>query len=125
MTDKEYVCEHWKIVEESIYDPHEGYTIPQTRIDFGSHHYTERKANSAWSAAAEFTRERLEQIRQVEREIEVLEPFAEGRMPNKLEQLPPWANPVLHLELLRRGFAIRRILAREQATLAELRKGMR
>jgi hypothetical protein len=66
-------------------------------------------AEQAWSAAAVFTRERLEQIRQVEEEIE-------------------WLNSnecAIHTQLRRKEKLRLRILAREQAALTELKKGMR
>jgi hypothetical protein len=56
-----------------------------------------------WSAAAEFTRARLEQIRQVEEEIEWLDDCAE------FDKNATWV----------------RIEAREQAALTELKKGLK
>ena len=118
--DEEFVRSVWKTVTESEYDPHEGYTIPQTRVDFGHHHYTEIKAADAWSAAAEFTRERLEQIRKVEEEIAYLTPQRDSmRKRNSCEAIeaqPAWFQAWDILD---------RILAREQAALAELKRGMK
>ncbi len=58
----------------------------------------------AWLAAAAFTEDRLEQIRQVEEEIDFL---FEGAIPHRNADIRS------------------RILAREQAALADLKRGMR
>jgi len=64
----------------------------------------------AWSAAAAFTRQRLEEIRQVEEEIENIRSSSEGLQENG--------------EYYRMR-VFDRILAREQAALAELKRGMK
>jgi hypothetical protein len=60
----------------------------------------------AWKGAAEFTREREEQIRQVEEEVRLLNLIWPTYYPSDSETM-------------------KRILEREQATLAELKKGWR
>ena len=64
-----------------------------------------------WATAAEFTRQRLEEIRQVEEEIGILSRV--GAIGNTNGQLQDCAR------------AIARILAREQEHLASLRRGMK
>ena len=80
----------------------------------------------SWAAAAEFTRNRLEEIRQVEREIEELLTFS-GSGGDWCEwgiEGPYVADK--EVASLIRGYTTRcRILAREQAALAELKRGMR
>jgi len=61
-----------------------------------------------WAAAAEFTSQRLEEIRRVDEEIECLKMWRSMVEPKDI----PWK-------------AADRILAREQAALAELKRGLR
>ena len=75
----------------------------------------------AWQAARAFTEAREEEIRQVEQEIAILnlefwEMHGEIRLATMVEQYTP-----LVRELCRWA----RILAREQAALAELKRGMK
>ena len=87
----------------------------------------------AWSEAAEFTRQRLEEIRQVEEEIGFLESLAPdltaetfGRANLWVDSdgdeafAPSWVKDCA-VDQCRRN----RILAREQAALSELKKGMK
>jgi hypothetical protein len=64
----------------------------------------------SWTAAAEFTRQRLEEIRQVEEEIAILN---EGLSVITLPQDEKYAMPLT------------RIVAREQELLATLKRGLR
>lgn len=63
-----------------------------------------------------------EKIRQVEEEIAALQPFADGRTAEALQQMPAWANDTVPA-LLAQGIALCRILAREQEVLADLKRG--
>jgi hypothetical protein len=105
-SDEEFVRRHW--------------TKIRTERDFGFHIWfadpegdpylfveEQRDAQKQWAAAAEFTRTRLEQIRQIEEEI---------RWMTGIE----WAGQVGY-----NAPTVARILAREQEALAELQKGMR
>lgn len=67
-----------------------------------------------WSAAAAFTRERLEEIRQLEREIEVVE--------GARDVCGMWKGTTAYV---RQHCTWSRILSRLQSALAELKKGMR
>ena len=110
--DEQFVREKWEEVREQVQAcVHEapvnqhGFVFVRCGEDeemIGSGTYRER-----WAAAAEFTRNRLEQIRQVEEEIE------EIRGPLCRDQA--CVRCVIHT----------RILAREQAALADLRRGMK
>jgi hypothetical protein len=108
--NEKYVRENWQNVKESEYDPHEGYTIPQTRVDFGSHHYTEIKTSDAWKLAAEFTRERREQIRQVEEEIRLLQSMVILLSTERGDETAP---------------VYKRTIARLGVALAELKRGLK
>jgi hypothetical protein len=104
MTDEQFVREQWESVNWGasnlsrtqygviVYDDKDG-------IAFASKTQAE-----AWSAAAAFTRERLEQIRQVEEEIETLQSL---QVP--LHKIAP---------LLRCG-------NRAEKALADLKRGMK
>lgn len=98
MTDEEFVRQHWFLVLD------DGYSVEVVNgIKFAGN-------RNRWSAAAEFTRNRREQIRQVEREIEAVRAAQEYWIRYTDDpKICLWS----------------RILAREQAALAELRRGMR
>jgi hypothetical protein len=72
-------------------------------------------AEQAWSAAAEFTRERLEQIRQVEEEVSVI----------THEYKKATVCGVFMGAATGKALIWQRVLAREHAALTELKKGMR
>jgi hypothetical protein len=71
--------------------------------------------DKAWSAAAEFTRERLEQIRQVEEEISVI----------THEYKKATVCGVSMGAATGKVLIWQRVLAREHAALADLRRGMK
>ena len=79
----------------------------------------------AWAAAAEFTEQRLGEIREVEEEIAALLPFAAGRTEEALTLMPVWAKKATIPALLSEGKAILRTIARLRRALAELNKWMR
>ena len=92
--DKEFVLAHWgEGLDEDYTDDHQFFFIADSGVNFDS-----------WSSAAEFTRARLEEIRQVEEEIAL----ASGT-----------------LEAPENGVIAKRTLARLQAALAELKRGMK
>lgn len=62
----------WKQFKESVYDPHEGYSIPQHKIDIGIKTFIEIKRSDALQAALDFTRERKQEIAEIEEEIELM-----------------------------------------------------
>ena len=111
MTEEEYVRSKWDILETTSY-----WTIMGQA-------YTGRKTDAeAWSAAAEFTRQREEEIRQVEAQYVLL----------GADQLDTWSNAMsydnwdperswwFHLWVQR---AL--VMARLEAALAELKRGMK
>jgi hypothetical protein len=130
MTAEQFVREHWEQVTYSdtavgvLAGPH--YVIiggyPNGPQKFAAYRHTPEEA---WSAAAEFTRERLEQIRQVEQEVGKVD-YEQNEAFMLIRDVPPKS---VHLEMIvmwvRSLCATSRILAREQAALAELKKGMR
>ena len=94
-SDEEFVRGVWKPVYR--YQSLSGVSM----IQFGSH------SLQTWEEAAAYTRERLEQIRQVEEEVELIE--------GGLKEILPTST----LD------ALERILVREQAALADLKRGMK
>ena len=76
----------------------------------------------AWSAAAEFTRKRLEEIRQVEEEIKALARNSYVGYEYYYQVLEGVRDIVPRV---RHHHALSRILAREQAVLGALKKGMK
>jgi hypothetical protein len=129
VTDEEYVRANWEWA--ACWEPNND-------VEFGHDEWivgiadkacspsTESRfdANSkagAWSAAAEFTRERLEQIRQLDEEIEVVAQqvvMASNWIVSCGENLEGERCAKAHIEKWSR------ILARLEAALAELRQGM-
>ena len=104
---EKYVRERWLVFKESIYEPHEGYSIPQTRIDIGSAKFTKVKRDDALIAAAEYTRAREQKIAEKREEIDFLD-FAFSVQDRDED-----------------SEIVERILAREQAALDELLRGWR
>jgi len=110
MSDEEYVLAKWDRVEEC---PRTDGTHLTWRISLGGWGFTKasipdnwaRSKAEAWSAAAEFTRDRLEQIRQVREEIAMLA----GKLLLEDKDMA----------------AMRRVLDRENAELAKLTAGMK
>jgi|SRR5690242_9416995 len=106
MTDKEFVKQHW--VTPGVYSSGAGswYAMnlyPGTER-LGGCNLSSRKA--AWKAAAEFTRQRLEEIRQVEQEIGITR--------------------ILSLSLIGGDRSLLEgVIARLEAALSDLRKGMK
>ena len=98
MTDEEYVRSKWEGV-------HVGEITGMIRV--GERDNIRNEAGRSWCAAAEFTRQREEKIRQVEEEIAYLHNIM-GEAVNKAPT-----------------HCIHRILACEQAALAELKRGMK
>ena len=101
--DEEYVRARWAGVLDT------GYSV---RLEIGEFGKWEKfdGLNKRWSAARAFTEEREREIAEVEEEIEYVSSFA--WLPSrsgKREEHPVW----------------QRILAVEQARLAELRRGMK
>jgi hypothetical protein len=130
MANEQFVREHWS--EPWLADSHDGkhYGIVLATAslavwskdrsgwaEFGT-------PEQAWSAAAAFTRERLEQIRQVEEEITQVGHALGKEIAQKREDEGAGYD-VLASDDEDHVVIWNRILAREQAALAELKKGMR
>jgi hypothetical protein len=112
MTDEEFVRAHWagenalEVLETK--DPMPEFCSWSVRIRvFGPTFYRDTLMN-AWAAAAAFTRERLEQVRQIEDEIVVL-----GYLLRDSRGYPS------------RIVVSHRIQARLQAALADAKRGMK
>ncbi len=103
----EFVNAHWELVHccDGSYRSYPRGTILVQ--DVNSHWFN----FDSWSAAAEFTRERLEQLRQVEEELQLI-----GILKCDIES-GSWDEGYLKV--------VERVLAREESALAELKKGMR
>jgi hypothetical protein len=84
-----------------------------------------RTPDEAWLAAAAFTEQRREEIRQVEREIEVLLPRFGKEDDWRAWAQNGWSKPLHTAASVREHHAWARILASEQATLDALRQGMK
>jgi hypothetical protein len=77
MTDEEFVRQHWegaRCRKEERFHPWNGFEIVVS--DRYCALAVRGSEAEAWSAAAEFTRKRQEQIRQVEEEIRFVESFS-------------------------------------------------
>lgn len=82
MTNEEYVRANWKRAEICSSGP----SRPRFCVSLGGHGFTRANVpanwasskSAAWSAAAEFTRDRLEQIAEIEEEISVLQSLHVG-----------------------------------------------
>ena len=99
--DERFVREYWRDVYDDGYSVH---IIDAGRFTGAIHR---------WSAATEFTRTRLKQIRQVEEEIEQLSE------PPDTENGEYWSYSPAFVKIRER------ILAREQSALVELKRGMK
>jgi hypothetical protein len=127
MTDQEYVRANW-IRAELCPCPYNN----RFNTSLGGRGFTlsnpseEDTPEEAWSAAAEFTRERLEQIRQLEAEIDAADVMrksstaaVKGAVLRGEHDLP------FLLEDVRSTCAWQRILARLEAALDDLNRGMK
>jgi hypothetical protein len=101
MTDEEFVSQHWDVSGAGLWRTIEHGCVPW-RVDDAD----------GWSAARAFTEERLEQIRLIEEEIIYL-------ISDMKPDLDCGIKDCCHCA------ASRRILAREQEALAELKRGMK
>ena len=120
--DKRFVCEHW-VRAEACPHPHTSWccislggraftrvTVPNTISGYADNE------EEAWAAAAKFTRERLDSIREREEAVAILE-----------QQILRHKIADLGLEALRQQNNGKwlRILAREEEALADLKRGMK
>jgi hypothetical protein len=107
--DKEFVLAHWDNgIDEHYTDDHQFFFIADIGVNFDS-----------WSSAAEFTRSRLEEIWQVEEEIHQVEgqmEVAERTAANILTRKADWVIRAKNWQS---------ILARLQAALTELKRGLK
>lgn len=84
-----------------------------------------------WAAAAEFTEQRQEEIRQVEEEVAQIDDLIGYKLSDimrEIDEIPPphiESDPAILLIYVRDLCEYSRILAREQAALESLTKGMR
>jgi len=113
MTDKEFVQAHWADgLDPNYTDDHQFFYVRDIGINFDS-----------WAAAAEFTRDRLEEIRQVEREIGFIERQL-AVQPHYDDMVGPWSAEDVR-NSARNVATWSRILAREHASLAALMRGIK
>ena len=117
--EREYVESAWTAIRNDGTRRHPDLELGGTWIPRSDAEWDE-----AWHAAYLFTVERQRQIAEVKEEIVVLKPFAEGRTEEALTTMPVWANDTIPA-LLAAGRAIQRTLLREQAALAELKRGLK
>lgn len=114
MNDEDFVRAHWDLGKWEPRRGHDGRYgiagVPNSgRCD---------DLSDAWLCARAFTEQRLEEIRQVEREIELIAENVDGRAHRIRYGGEAW--PIA--TRLQATFA--RILAREQQALADLKRGM-
>jgi hypothetical protein len=112
--DKEFVLAHWgNGFDENYTDDHQFFFIADIGVNFDS-----------WSSAAEFTRSRLEEIRQLERDIDRIENcfWSASNWQDNLDDLEEQGQVV---DAVRQQCADVRIVSRLQAALAELKRGMK
>jgi len=110
--DKEFVLEHWDNGLDADYtDDHQFFFIADIGVNFDS-----------WSSAAEFTRKRLEEIRQVEEEIRLLEGYNKSNKSCSENSFAELRSREQHATSF---ITVRRTIVRLHAALAELKKGMK
>jgi hypothetical protein len=103
MTDEEYVRAHWGHIGVYTYGGPDWYVnLPDGCRD---HQFAGRPESAAWAAAADYTRERIERIREIEEEICEVEFVSRNFFGD-------------------RGDCWKRIIARLESALTVLRKGM-
>ena len=124
-TDEELVRSAWERCRVRFSEPHEGYAQGVYVAEVPMWKTSHKVESEAWSAAAEFTRERLEQVRQVEQEIELLRPSVGSDCEWVAWIENGWGLPEFQAGNIRNYVGWARILAREQATVAELKRGMK
>ena len=83
---------------------------------------TRKGHNAVWSSAAEFTRSRLEEIRQVEEEIRLLEGYNKSNKSCSENSFAELRSREQHATSF---ITVRRTIVRLHAALAELKRGMR
>jgi hypothetical protein len=111
--EEQFVREHWEWAVVAPAVPFSGLKQDEFELMLPGFKWPVgfKSPDEAWSRAAEFTLERLEQIRQVEEEIEWLCQIQFGY--------------TCLQDLENRSKAQKRILAIEQARLVELKRGMK
>ena len=126
--DEKFVREHWvgqdPIEVLVIDDPMPEFCSASVRIrGFGPCFYRSTQ-EEAWAAASEFTRNRLEEIRQLECDIDRIEYYfwSASNWQENLDDLEEQGQVV---DAVRQQCADVRIVARLQAALAELKRGMK
>jgi hypothetical protein len=108
MSDEEFVRSVWRKVHVTKQRNHRPYWVHSTTTYLGNGPFGTE--SEMWSAAAAFTRERLESVRQVEEEIEWIQDCID-------------MSGIVHPE---RGIPEqRRILARLESIRADLKRGMK
>lgn len=113
--DEEFVREHWK---------HISYHEPFVRIDqIEADHYDDRTC-VGWEDAAAFTRERLEQIRQLEADVALVDGIFKSAVRIVKGQINYDHYISFVPEQVVECVRLQRILAREQAVLSDLKRGM-
>ena len=120
LSDEQFVREHWNLVRREGFPVEVG--LPGERwpkwIRIGDGLY------GAWKQASAFTEERLEQIRQVEREVKSCEWRCLSTHEMVLRCIESGSDYGSRIAAAALCFQSR-ILAREEAVLDDLRRGMR
>jgi hypothetical protein len=105
--DEKFVREHWEWFKLRFSEPHEGYAQGVYVVEIPMRKFSDEDESVALSLAAEYTRSRLEEIRQVEEEIATQSEFCQ------------------HGDECGLCAVVARTVARLQAALAELKRGMK
>jgi hypothetical protein len=135
--NEKFVRDHWKYVRSWVRDL-DSYGTDQFNVDlflnakdakwcdnpFQGWQEDYEKEDAVWSSAAEFTLARLEEIRQLERDIDRIENYfwSASHWQENLDDLEEQGAVV---DAVRQQCADVRIVARLQAALAELKSGMK
>jgi hypothetical protein len=130
MTDEQFVREHWENVsycsreETNSCCPPSVFIAPFLEGKWEAD-FCRKTKSEAWSDAAEFTRERLEQIRKVWVDVATLRGMV--KQAHRILLLSISYEPYQSFLVGQTVDLVRwsRILAREQSILAELKRGMK
>lgn len=120
-SDEQYVRSKWHAVD--IVESCDQWQVGAGELGIQQRFGWEQTKSAAWSAAAAFTRNREEQIRQLCEEIVLVEIAMESA--SEELNFKPLAWHIGQPMRVHRRARWGRILAREQAALAELKKGMK
>ena len=116
--DEKFVREHWDLVHRCD-GSYRGYPCNTVLVQDMNGHWFDF---DSWSAAAEFTRNRLEEIRQVDEEIRLLKGYNKSNKSCSENSFSELRSREQHTTSF---ITVGRTIVRLQAALAELKRGMK